>query len=112
MKALYKKDFKARRDFFKNEKLRILKKFIFINFLNQTVINSSQSSNQQFKKIKQLIFLTKNFKFSSKGKTKMVRRCILNNRGHGVHRTFSISRVLFREMLQFGLIPGFSKSVW
>lgn len=39
-------------------------------------------------------------------------RCKLTGRPRGYMRTFGISRVTFREMANFGLIPGVTKSSW
>jgi small subunit ribosomal protein S14 len=39
-------------------------------------------------------------------------RCKLTGRPRGYMRTFGISRVTFREMALFGLIPGVTKSSW
>jgi len=39
-------------------------------------------------------------------------RCQLTGRPRGYMRQFGISRVLFREMANQGLIPGVSKASW
>jgi small subunit ribosomal protein S14 len=39
-------------------------------------------------------------------------RCKLTGRPRGYMRAFGISRVTFREMATFGLIPGVTKSSW
>jgi small subunit ribosomal protein S14 len=39
-------------------------------------------------------------------------RCKLTGRPKGYMRQFGISRVTFREMANFGLIPGVRKSSW
>ena len=39
-------------------------------------------------------------------------RCQLTGRPRGYMRQFGISRVLFREMANKGLIPGVSKASW
>jgi len=39
-------------------------------------------------------------------------RCKLTGRPRGYMRQFGISRVTFREMVVFGLIPGLTKSSW
>ncbi|MBS1653061.1 MAG: 30S ribosomal protein S14 [Bacteroidetes bacterium] len=39
-------------------------------------------------------------------------RCSLTGRPRGYMRAFGISRVTFREMANFGLIPGVTKSSW
>lgn len=50
-------------------------------------------------------------KFNDFSRTKIRRRCILTNRSRGVYTKYNISRVKLRELLQFGLIPGYKKSV-
>ncbi|SDM76704.1 30S ribosomal protein S14 [Kriegella aquimaris] len=39
-------------------------------------------------------------------------RCKLTGRPKGYMRTFGISRVMFREMANQGLIPGVKKASW
>jgi len=39
-------------------------------------------------------------------------RCKLTGRPKGYMRQFGISRVMFREMANFGLIPGVKKASW
>lgn len=39
-------------------------------------------------------------------------RCMLTGRPKGYMRQFGISRVKFREMASFGLIPGVTKASW
>jgi small subunit ribosomal protein S14 len=39
-------------------------------------------------------------------------RCQLTGRSRGVLKKFKLSRLCFREMANFGLIPGIVKSSW
>lgn len=39
-------------------------------------------------------------------------RCKLTGRPRGYMRRFGVSRVCFRELVSFGLIPGLKKSSW
>ena len=39
-------------------------------------------------------------------------RCKLTGRSRGYMRKFGISRITFREMASFGLIPGVKKASW
>ena len=57
-------------------------------------------------------YLKNKNKIKNKSKTRMTNRCVLNNRGRGVLRPYGISRTLMRELMQFGVIPGYSKAVW
>ena len=93
------KDLKIRKIFFKKEILNLSLKFIYTNFFNR---NKNSLKFYSLKYLKQ-----KNF-----SKTKIVRRCILNNRSRGSIRPFNISRIKLRELFQFGIIPGYKKSVW
>ncbi|MDT7827927.1 30S ribosomal protein S14 [Pricia sp. S334] len=43
---------------------------------------------------------------------RMHNRCKLTGRPRGYMRTFGISRVMFREMANAGLIPGVKKASW
>ena len=45
-------------------------------------------------------------------KLRMHNRCKLTGRPRGYMRTFGISRVMFREMANQGLIPGVKKASW
>ncbi|MDB6081927.1 MAG: ribosomal protein [Chlamydiia bacterium] len=44
--------------------------------------------------------------------TRLRNRCQVTGRGRGYYRKFKISRLTFREMALFGLIPGVTKSSW
>jgi small subunit ribosomal protein S14 len=45
-------------------------------------------------------------------KVRLHNRCQLTGRPRGYMRQFGISRVTFREMANFGLIPGVKKASW
>jgi len=45
-------------------------------------------------------------------KVRVRNRCKLTGRPRGYMRTFGVSRVTFREMVVFGLIPGVTKASW
>jgi len=95
------KDSKLRKIFNNKEKSTVVVKFLYTNFLNKKE-TKKELKFEPFVKLKQ-----KNY-----SKTKIVRRCILNNRGRGSIRPFNISRIKLRELFQFGIIPGYKKSVW
>ena len=44
--------------------------------------------------------------------TRTVNRCKVTGRRHGYLRRFKMSRLAFREMASYGLIPGVTKSSW
>jgi ribosomal protein S14 len=56
--------------------------------------------------------IEKTFSKAKNSKVRINRRCIFNNRSRGISRKYSVSRILFREMLQFGVVPGSIKAVW
>ena len=79
-----------------------IKKFLFINLMN----NNKYTKNQ---KKKFLYFFLKN---ETKYKSKITLRCAISNRSRGNYRPFNISRILLRNMIHLGLVPGYVKSVW
>ena len=92
------KDLKIRKLFLKKEIQNLSLKFIYTNFFNR---------NKKVLKFRSL----KAFKQKNFSKTKIVRRCIFNNRSRGSIRPFNISRIKLKELFQFGIIPGYKKSV-
>ena len=79
-----------------------IKKFLFINLMN----NSKYTKKQKKK------FLYFFLKKENKYKSKITLRCIISNRSRGNYRPFNISRIMLRDMIHLGLIPGYVKSVW
>ena len=43
---------------------------------------------------------------------RVVNRCLVSGRRHGVIRKYGVSRLSFREAALQGLIPGVTKSSW
>lgn len=100
------KDIKIRNLFNKIENKNIVNKFLFYYLASYYKKTESK---------KHLLFWVNIFtkkKFSLINKTKTTNRCILTNRNRSVLRPYKISRVILRELLQFGILPGFSKAVW
>lgn len=107
MKYLKIKDIKNRENLFFHEKKKLIKKTIFINFLNLF--------SNHFKKKHSIffyIFIKKLKCLKSSSKTKINRRCILTNRNRAVIRPFNVSRIMFKDLIFFGLLPGYKKAVW
>ena len=96
------KDLKIRNSIKKVEKIKNVKKFLFVSLMNKKETQTSVV----------ISFLKNKNKIKNKSKTRMTNRCVLNNRGRGVLRPYGISRTLMRELMQFGVIPGYSKAVW
>jgi len=99
------KDSKLRKEFFRLEKKLKVNKFLICNLLSNPNRNYSDTSL-----IYSQLLKTKTVKKISK--IRLSNRCISSNRGKGILRAYSLSRIVMREYLQFGLIPGFKKSVW
>lgn len=97
------KDIRNREIFFKKELLKRKLKFLFTNLVNKN--NKAQQNS------KNIYFFLK-LKNRKNSKTKLLRRCIFNNRSRGSLRAFGVSRILLREMFQFGIVPGYKKAVW
>ena len=45
-------------------------------------------------------------------KTRVMNRCKITGRPHGVYRKLKISRIALRDLGLHGLIPGMTKSSW
>ena len=45
-------------------------------------------------------------------RNRIIRRCILTNRTRGTFQKFNISRIVLRDLMSFGIIPGYKKAVW
>lgn len=100
-------DLKIRNSLHKIEKLKKINKFLFITFLN------NKNNFNPIKRNSLLIsFLKLKNKISLKSRVRMTNRCILNNRNRGVFRPYGISRILLRNLMQFGILPGYFKAVW
>jgi ribosomal protein S14 len=101
------KDTNLRKQILTSENKRKVKKFVYISLLND------QKFVLKKKYLKKCFSIKKHNFFKILGsKVRINRRCIINNRNRGVHRFCGVSRIYLRELLQFGTIPGFSKSVW
>lgn len=99
-------DLKTRKLFYRVEKLKKVKKFLFINCLNNPKMRCAHKSSLL------ISFLKEKQKLKEKTKIRITNICIFNNRNKGVLRPYGISRILLRNMFQFGVIPGYAKAVW
>jgi ribosomal protein S14 len=100
-------DLKIRKSFSKIEKIKKIKKFLFVHLLNPTTNISIIKRNFLL-----ISLLKKQNKYNFKARVRMTNRCVLNNRSRGVFRPYGISRVLMRDLMQFGILPGYAKAVW
>lgn len=103
MKYLIIKNLYTKKLFNKIEKKKLISKVIFRNLFSKKKINLDVFINQNF--------IKKSF-LQNKTRIRSVSRCMLTNRSRGVSKKFNLSRFILRDLMQFGLIPGYSKSVW
>jgi len=102
-----KKDLKARKIFNKFENKYNIKKFILVNLLNRLIVKQSSINIR-----KRAIFLLYKSKFKLISKVKIVRRCVMTNRGRQVLRNYNLSHAIFRNLNTLGVIPGCKKAIW
>ena len=74
------------------------------------LVDKYAAKREELKKAGDSVGLQKLPRNSSK--VRMRNRCSLTGRPRGYMRDFGLSRVTFREMVLFGLIPGLTKSSW
>ena len=101
------KDIKIRNSLKKVEKIKKVKKFLFT-----ALVNKEDKENSTIRSSIIFSFLKDKKNISHKSKIRMTNRCVLTNRGRGVLRPYGISRTVMRDLMQFGIIPGYSKAVW
>lgn len=79
-------------------------KILFIKLMNDNTLKNEQ------KKVILKYFNSKLQKKSSK--SKLLKRCLITSKSRLMYKRFKISRVKLKDMLDYGLIPGYSKAVW
>lgn len=99
MKYLYIKDNKTRKAYLKQEKKRLILKYLLqnskMNFVTKFYLN---------KKLEQMPKTTSLVRIRN--------RCTISNRVRSVNQQFKISRTPLRNLFLFGLVPGYKKAVW
>jgi len=107
-------DNKIRQKLLKFEYKNKVKKFVLLNALSNNTdnncikINKTFYKKENFHKALYSSFNTRTFSY----KTKIVRHCLFNNRTKSVYKKFNLSRSILRELILFGLMPGYKKAVW
>lgn len=114
MRYLKIKDLKNRKRFYTLEKLKLIQKFTLVNLINKLSQNTQLKLKKTIK-IKNFLFLfylnrVKYLRLTSK--TRLLRRCLITGRNRSVLRSFNLSRIVLRDFIQFGILPGYQKSVW
>jgi ribosomal protein S14 len=99
------KNLQLRQIFNKVEKFKKLNKFIFIYLINKNFQNNIFNKNL-------IHFFNTSKKFKMKTLMSITRRCLLTNRSRAVYRPFGLSRLVLRDLIQFGSLPGYTKAVW
>ena len=75
--------------------------------LKKIVMNKKISLEERFKAQQKLSKLPRN-----SAKTRVMNRCEITGRPHGVYRKLKISRIALRQLGLQGKIPGLVKSSW
>lgn len=87
------------------------KRILLLNKENSRICYKFLLNSFSFKEKKLNKYILENtFKLKNYSKTKIIRRCIFTNRSRSSIRPYNISRVKFRQLLQYGMIPGFKKT--
>ena len=75
--------------------------------LKEIVMNKNLTLEERFKAQQKLSKLPRN-----SAKTRVMNRCQITGRPHGVYRKLKISRIALRQLGLQGKIPGMIKSSW
>ena len=75
--------------------------------LKKIVMDKKLPLEERFKAQQKLSKLPRN-----SAKNRVMNRCQITGRPHGVYRKLKISRIALRQMASSGKIPGMTKSSW
>ena len=75
--------------------------------LKKIIMDKKLSLEERFKAQQKLSKLPRN-----SAKVRIMNRCQITGRPHGVYRKLKISRIALRDLGLAGLIPGMTKSSW
>ena len=75
--------------------------------LKKIIMDKKISLEERFKAQQKLSKLPRN-----SAKSRVMNRCQITGRPHGVYRKLKISRIALRDMASSGKIPGITKSSW
>ena len=75
--------------------------------LKKIIMNKKLPLEERFKAQQKLSKLPRN-----SAKSRVMNRCQITGRPHGVYRKLKISRIALRDLGLAGLIPGMTKSSW
>jgi small subunit ribosomal protein S14 len=75
--------------------------------LKKIIMDKKLPLEERFKAQQKLSQMPRN-----SAKTRVMNRCKITGRPHGVYRKLKISRIALRDLGLAGLIPGMTKSSW
>ena len=91
-----------------NRRIRLSDKFYKKRqALKKVIMNKKLPLEERFKAQQKLSKLPRN-----SAKSRVMNRCKITGRPHGVYRKLKISRIALRDLGLAGLIPGMTKSSW
>ena len=91
-----------------NKRIKLSNKFFKKRqSLKKIVMNKNLSLEERFKAQQKLSKLPRN-----SAKNRVMNRCQITGRPHGVYRKLKISRIALRQLGLQGKIPGMVKSSW
>ena len=91
-----------------NKRIKLANKFYLKRKkLKEIIMNKKLSLNERFVAQQKLSKLPRN-----SAKNRIMNRCQITGRPHGVYRKLKISRIALRQLGLEGKIPGLVKSSW
>ena len=91
-----------------NKRIKLVNKFFKKRqSLKKIIMNKSLTLEERFKAQQKLSKLPRN-----SAKNRIMNRCQITGRPHGVYRKLKISRIALRKLTLEGKIPGMVKSSW
>ena len=91
-----------------NKRIKLVNKFFKKRQnLKKIIMNKSLTLEERFKAQQKLSKLPRN-----SAKNRIMNRCQITGRPHGVYRKLKISRIALRKLGLEGKIPGMVKSSW
>ena len=91
-----------------NKRIKLSNKFYKKRLkLKKIIMNKKLSLEERFKAQQKLSKLPRN-----SAKVRVMNRCQITGRPHGVYRKLKISRIALRKLTLEGKIPGMVKSSW
>ena len=91
-----------------NKRIKLSNKFFKKRqALKKIIMNKNLTLEERFKAQQKLSSLPRN-----SAKSRVMNRCQITGRPHGVYRKLKISRIALRQLCLQGKIPGMVKSSW